>query len=96
MNNYHFENSGRHYSRVSKRYARKHYKTEVIHMCPVNIVPGGNWASDMRIFCHPDHNEEIHGNEFDYFVREFIWLNCQWSETGYYPAFYRVEEARHE
>ena len=72
------------YTRVSKAYARKNYKTERIDMCPVNLRPGGGCRPNMMI-------PQTEDRSFDMLVADFVLFNCQWNETGYYPAYYTVK-----
>jgi hypothetical protein len=71
-------------TRVSKGIARKLWgQNKILSLCPVKLRPDGPWRPNIDVF--PEEQKE---KEFDKFVNEFEWYNCQLNETGYYTAFY--------
>ena len=99
MNSYVFSDEGATYTRISKAKARKLWGKELIALCPAKLRPGFPWAPHMIV--DPVHIQEHLASEWDFdrdtasfdsYVRNFEWYNCTDNETGYYTAFYLVEE----
>lgn len=75
--------------RISKAKARLLWgKNKTISICPVKLMPDGPWRPNVDYL-----EEEQKGRGFDAVVNSFIYYNCCWNETGYYPAFYLREKA---
>lgn len=86
MNKYKISGNGRTYERINKATARKLYNNGVsIAICPVKMHPCNMWAP--AFITRPESFKE---SSFDSFVNSFIYYNCQYNETGKYPAFYTV------
>ena len=77
------------YTRISTAKARKLWGTVDIALCPVNLRPGYPWASHITVRAF---NPDVYSYNFDDMVRDFEGYNCTMNETGYYTAFYLVEE----
>lgn len=92
MEHYTIETKTESFTRVNKAYARKHYKTELIAMCPVKLRPGWPWAPHMYLTqadLEPTYDGDTR-HTFDGQVDSFIYYNCNANKVGYYPAFYKV------
>lgn len=78
----------KHYKRISKAKARKLYDNGIdIMVVPCNLSPENPWGIGVTTNGHYwDHAD------FDKFVLEFTWYNCNDNETGKYPAFYEIKE----
>ena len=73
--------------RISKARARRIVSetSESVYIVPCKCVPGIGWYCTARI------NKkvlEINEYTFESFINEFIYYNCQYNQTGKYPAFY--------
>ena len=90
------------YTRISKREAEKRFVAgEPILICPCKMRPndrfwGGSYITDLK------HELDVYGmNDSEPVAREtkgaifinlcllFTYYNCQYNETGKYPAFYK-------
>lgn len=97
MNHYTFYDASSIYMRIDKREARKLWGQAPIAMCPHKQRPGHPMASHICIDpnlivegFNSEYDFERRKYDFDNIVEEFTWYNCQWHETGSYPAFYIV------
>ncbi len=76
------------YERISKARARRVVSetSEYIYILPCKCVPGTSW------YCYPARINkgmlETNGYTFESFINEFNFYNCQYNQTGKYPAFY--------
>ena len=76
------------YRRISKAKARKLYDMGIdILVVPCKLSPENPWGIGVTTNGH-----YWNGAEFDRFLNEFIWYNCQNTEWGKYPAFYEIKE----
>ena len=78
----------KHYRRISKARARNLYDagTDIL-VVPCKVNPENEWGIGVKTNGH-----YWDGTDFDRFIHEFIWYNCQYNETGKYPAFYEIKE----
>lgn len=75
------------YTRISKAEAERLYNKDIdVLMVPVNVHPDNNWGIG--------YNASIgySGESFRAVVNKFIIYNCN-CELGYYPAYYKFNEA---
>lgn len=76
------------YTRISKTKARKLFNDgECVGICPVNIDPSSIWDG----MCEIQKAHKFENWDFEDFVNNFIYYNCQLNETGKYPKFFRKE-----
>ena len=85
------------YTRISKREAEKRFASgEPILICPCKMRPndehwGGSYITDLKherdVLCL--HDEAPAEFLFENIVGAFTYYNCQYNETGKYPAFYK-------
>lgn len=83
------------YIKVRKENARKYYNKG----CDIALLPCKASESvlyEQDVWVRPviinKKNTEKTENAFDRTVNEFIYYNCQWAETGYYPHYYIKKE----
>lgn len=93
MNAYQIDNL----TRISKAAARKAWGKRNISLCPCNLRPGFPWRPNIDVFAAEiasalasEWEHERRAADFDTFVRNFEWYNCNDSETGTYAAFYLI------
>ena len=76
------------YERISKARARRVVSetNEYVYIVPNKCIPGTSW------YCNPARISgktlETNGYTLESFINEFNYYNCQYNQTGKYPAFY--------
>ena len=81
MKKYSFENSGKTWTRVTKKQAREAYNSGfTVLLCPVKMRPFTPWHLEAYV-------DKKSGCEFYCQVNNFEYYNCS-CETGHYTAFY--------
>ena len=82
----------RHWRRITKAKAKNMYMMGYgpLLIVPCKVDPENRWGIGVPIDnqCEPSTEEE-----WEKFLNEFCWYNCQYNELGKYPAFY---ERRYE
>ena len=85
----------KHWSRITKAKAKKMYMAGdgPLLIVPCKVDPENRWGIGGSYA--PIHNqfEESTEEEWEKFLNEYCWYNCQYAELGKYPAFY---ERRHD
>ena len=70
--------------RISKAKARQAYlRGDTVLVVPCKVSPENVWGIGTYIVLEDDSEEE-----WEKFLNEFCWFNCQSNELGKYPAFY--------
>lgn len=78
------------YHRVSKSRARYLWQTgQDVYIIAHKMRPGFPFSLGMTMGLSDEHKER----GFDTLCQDFEYYNCTY-ETGYYPAFYRMEPAK--
>lgn len=84
-------------TRISKAKARKLWGKRDISLCPCNLRPGFPWRPNMDVFAteidaalSSEWGHERKAADFDAYVRNFEYYNCNDHETGLYTAFYLI------
>ena len=94
MNRHVFEDKAHRFTRISKQAAKKLYNSGEpfkLALCPVNLRPryprSPHYPLTEQKFDCWDKLATL-----DDIARDFEWYNCTLSETGYYAAFYIMED----
>lgn len=84
-------------TRISKTAARKSWGKRNMSLCPCNLRPGFPWRPNIDVFAaeiaekqNSQWEHERKQSNFDYFVDNFEYYNCESNETGKYTAFYLI------
>jgi hypothetical protein len=84
--------------RISKAKARKLWGKADMSLCPAKLMPDGGWRPNMDVFAKEiatmqssEYEHERYSANFDHYVQNFEWYNCQHNETGTYTAFYLIK-----
>ena len=77
------------YYRISKATARELFENgNVVGICPVNLNPSSFWGG----MCEFQKGHKCENWGFDDFVNSFVYYNCQTTENGKYPKFFKRED----
>lgn len=86
-------------TRISKARARKLWGKQDISLCPCKLRPGFPWRPNIDVFASEiaeklasKYEHERKAADFDVYVRNFEYYNCNMNETGYYTAFYLIQK----
>lgn len=86
-------------TRITKAAARKLWGKADMSFCPCNLRPDGAWRPNIDIFAaeikeklNSEYEHEKNAADFNTYVQNFEWYNCQMNETGYYTAFYLIKK----
>ncbi len=85
-------------TRISKATARKLWGKKDMSLCPAKLMPDGGWRPNMDVFAKTiaealasEYEHQRSAANFDTYVRNFEWYNCQHNEVGYCTAFYLIK-----
>lgn len=96
MNNILLHHNGFTFKRVNRTAAKHLYKTGLsFYVCPVKLDPFNMWwASGYKV---EPNRISCDYKDFDTFLNNYEYYNCNNAEVGLYPAFYvPINEGRYD